>query len=526
VSRFLAARTPVLLAAVLASACGGGEPKVQPRLVVLYATCTLNKSFLGVHGDVRFTPNLDAFAAESVVFQRHQTESGQSGISFASIFSGTQAWVHGIYDHPNSLSDDLYLVTEAFRDAGYDPWFWSGHGMASYALNYGQGVAPDHVFDGNAPPNKREKLWSFLQPENPLMQTLLERLEEDPDYKAFVLCNFTVTHGKYHRQAPEQHYGEFLEHYPDVARGLTLRDLEAAWEIYDRRYEEDGMQRELRMDLQWGYASAVERIGATPEQMEAFQRAIEVTYAADVAFLDRMFGRTIETLESHGLYDQSLIAFTADHGETLWREGTLFKWTHGLQLAPEVLEVPWFLRSPPHGLRPGPYASLTSSTDVYPTLAGLCGIDLEGRGVLGTDLSRALLGETAPPKLPVFSHTTKIGAHMKDDFARWSETRKYFATDDVDRIWVQVREEDMVYQWRNLGDDRWGARVFDLSSDPFEARDLYDEGSPEHAKRVEAVREYKRLLESRFGRASTDAPADSLWMLQQLGYAEGGSDDE
>ncbi len=518
----------LVLVSAATSSCGRSAARPQPRLVVLYATCTLNKAYLGPYDrgeQVDYTPNLDAFAEEAVVFQRHQSESGQSGISFASIFSGTQADRHGVYDHPNPLSDELYLVTEAFRDAGYEPWFWSGHQMASADLGYGQGVPPERVFDGTRAPRKREKLWSFLQPENPLMQQLLAKLEADPEYRAFVLCNFTVTHGKYHRQVPDHAYDAFLAQHPGPAGGLTRDDLEDAWAIYDTKYVEDGKERQLRFDLQWGYDAAVERLGATPAEMEAFHRAIEVTYMADVAFLDGMFGRTLDALRERGLLDTSLIAFTADHGETLYREDTLFKYTHGLQLAPEVLEVPFLVRSPLHGLTPGAYEPVTRSIDVYPTLAGLCGIDLEGRGVQGVDLSAALLGEESPPALLAYSHTTKIGAHMQPDFARWSQTRRFFATDDVDRIWTRVREDDVVHKWRNLGDDRWGTEVFDLAVDPHEARDLFDPEDERQREVTALLRAYKERLVENFRQG--DAPEDALERLGDMGYAdvEGAGDD-
>ena len=488
-----------------------GSPPEEPRLVVLYATCTLNRDTIAPYAEVSYTPNLDAFARESVVFRNHQSESGQSGIAFASIFSGTQADVHGIYNHPTRLKDELYLVTEAFRDAGYDPWFFSGQVMASHDLNYGQGVPEDQVFVAS-PPRKREKVWSFLQPGNPLTEKLLERLRADPEYRAFVLCNFTVTHGKYHRQIPRAEYDAFLARYPEHAAGLSREDLEEAWAFYD----------EHRFELQWGYRDLVQRLGKTPEEMERFTRAIDVTYRADVAYLDRMFGATLELLRGEGLLEESAIAFTADHGETFNRPETLFKWTHGLQLAPEVLSVPWLLRAPGRGLVVGDYPGTTRSIDVFPTLAGVCGIDLEGRGVLGTDLSGVLRGEDDPPDLLALSHTTKVGAHRVKDFSTWAETRRFFATDDVERIWVRARSGDGVVKWRNLGDDVWGVEVFDLASDPGEALNLHDPKDPEQAQLVELLKAYKARLEAGFRGEDADVPADALERLQSLGYVEGG----
>src|SRR4029434_9290314 len=63
---------PVALAALVAAllpftACRASPPR--PRLVLLYATCTLNRDHVAPYGkDARYTPHLSAFARESVVF--------------------------------------------------------------------------------------------------------------------------------------------------------------------------------------------------------------------------------------------------------------------------------------------------------------------------------------------------------------------------------------------------------------------------------------------------------------------------
>jgi arylsulfatase A-like enzyme len=503
---------PVL---VLISACGGsGADRLSPRLVVLYATCTMNRSYLGAYDDsVTTTPNLDAFAENGVVFRRHQSESGQSGISFASIFSGTQAYAHGVYTHPNRLPDDLYLITEAFQAAGYEPFFWSGHPMAAYELNYAQGVPPENVYDPQDASRggklgRRARKLAFLQKDDEIFQGVMKRLEEDPDYKAFLLVSFTVTHGLYHRQVPTPVYREFVKNRPDAAEGLTMADLEAAWEVYT----------EHRFDLQWDFPGALRTIDPTPEQLDALVKALRVTYRADVAWLDNMFGATMRRIEEAGLLDDSLIAFTADHGETLYREGTLFKWTHGLQLAPEVLEVPLVIRA--QGIAPGDYDQVTRSIDVFPTLAGLCGIDLVGRGVQGDDLSAEILGEEPREERLAYSHTTTIGPLHEEDFRSWELASRFWGSTDPELIWVRVRDGDRVWKWRNLDGTTWGPQAFDLAADPWEERDLFDPDDPEDAAMLQRLKAYKGLLVERFGETTSDLPEDAEARLQDLGYIE------
>jgi arylsulfatase A-like enzyme len=89
-----------------------------PRLILLYAPCTVSRSYLAPYAsDVAYTPQLAAFARESVVFERHQSEAALSGIAYASIFAGSDVTRHRVYSHPRRLSGDVYHIAEAFTDA-------------------------------------------------------------------------------------------------------------------------------------------------------------------------------------------------------------------------------------------------------------------------------------------------------------------------------------------------------------------------------------------------------------------------
>jgi arylsulfatase A-like enzyme len=516
-----------LLASSLLGACGvtSSEPAPpRPRLVVLYASCTLNTNFLGPYGRrpasgntgiegveaIRFTPSLDRLAREGVVFERHQTEAAQSGIAFASIFTGTQADVHGIYYHPNELADGLTTITEAFAEAGYEPWFWSGHEMASYDLNYGQGVAADHVSTAQGARKRAQKL-AFLQPGDPQLEAVLTRLAREPDYRAFLLVNFTVTHGAYGRQLPAGVFDAFLEHFPEVARRTTRAELERWWKVYEAN----------RLGLQWDFPRTVAHLGLSEDDVVQLARALEVTYAADVWGLDTLVGNTLAELERRGLLDATLFAFTADHGEVLHRPGALYHWTHDLGLAPEELAVPWIVRAPALGLAPRRYAGVTCSIDVFPTLAGLCAIDVAGRGPLGRDLSAELrAGREAPPEI-AWSHTTAIGPDHVEEFKRWELAGRFFGTTDVNRIWVRARDGDRVFKLRNLDGERWGTQLFNLAQDPWEEHDLFDAADPAHVEMARRLEEYKQRLVRAFGSARLQAPADAVERLKDMGYVGG-----
>ena len=431
-------RTRVATALLLgALACGCAEgpgtsrpERPAPRLVLLYATCTLNKDFLSPYREeVRFTPHVQAFADEGVLFRRHVTEAGVSGIAYASLLAGAQADRHGAYNHPKILSEQLHLLPEAFADAGYDTFFWNCHPMTAPELNYAQGVADDHIVPPGGPKgNLKPVVRNMLHGGDEAFQGILDRLKSDPEYRALVIVDFTVTHAAYTRQVHRGNVRDFIEANPEFGPVLPVKRHQRLVQLYE----------DYRLPLQWNFPFESERLNFEPKDVEELAGTLEATYAATVALLDSLFGRTVETLRAEGLLDQSLVALTADHGEVLYRDNALFQWTHGLQLAAEELTVPWILRGP--GLSPGAYEGVTRSIDVYPTLAGLCGVEL-GRGtqVTGTDLAPALLGEAPPPELLSFSHTKVLGDVLLEEFRPWEHVSRFYPRSDPELMWTSVR---------------------------------------------------------------------------------------
>lgn len=486
-SMVLSLRRHVTLVILLAAFLGAvgcraerGEPG-EPRLVVLYATCTLSRHYLGPYNpDVPFTPALDAFAEEGTVFSRHMTESGQSGVAFASLFSGTQADRHGVYRHPSWLGDESLLIAEAFAERGYDTYFWSGHPMAGADINYGQGVPPEHVY--TRPHDDTD--WASLTADDAEFGAILDRLQRDDSYRAFVQVLFTLTHAPYTDIDPRD-LADFQREFPDHWPSFTEEDA-ARFRHRDRRQ---------RQRLEKDFPAVARERGWSNEDIRGLARFLEGYYKASVHAFDTRFGRLVQAIREAGLQDQSLIAFTADHGETLWRDHTLFKWSHGLQLSPDVVQVPLIVRLP--GQRGVPvYPGVSRSIDVHPTLLGLAGLPLkEGGRVEGVDLSAAVLGHEPAPPLRAFSHTMPLNPQRVSAFRGWLAGRIYPST-DVRLMWVAVRDHDTFLRRRRSEAGQWITEAFDLAADPGAARDVFDPDLPLHRDLAREVEAYKlRLVE-------------------------------
>jgi arylsulfatase A-like enzyme len=108
--------------------------------------------------------------------------------------------------------------------------------------------------------------------------------------------------------------------------------------------------------------------------------------AAQVHRVDACLGSFIVYLKSSGLFDDSIIILTADHGDSLGEEG---RWGHNYGGFPEIFRIPIILYLPPD-MRTEWSADLTAvsfATDIAPTLYALLGHGIGSRErVLGASL--------------------------------------------------------------------------------------------------------------------------------------------
>src|SRR6185436_9791937 len=140
--------------------------------------------------------------------------------------------------------------------------------------------------------------------------------------KAFVMVNIIVTHSPY-RAAP---LPAFLKRYPQEAPPAV-----APSEIW--KYAT--LYRNNHLALSEGFPDTVKRLGLSEEDITKMASVVERLYRSNVADLDTVFGQVVDAIRSRGLLPESLIVFTADHGEALYRANVPFKWAHSGQLAPE-----------------------------------------------------------------------------------------------------------------------------------------------------------------------------------------------
>ena len=475
-----------------------------PRLVILYAPCTISKSFLSPYNpSITNTPHHERFADGAAVFTKHQTECGESGVAYASIFTGGQAHHHGIFRHPSTMDLKVPLITEAFVANGWDVHFFGRHHMASYKLNYAQGTPPEHSYNKYLTGNDQK----FLE--------ILFRLRNNPNLRVFILTNFTITHYPY-MQNGDVRYEDHRETALAMAKakGLAADEFERYRKIY--------MENTWNFVFKW--QQTLERCGLKDEEIPAFVKSVETLYGVAMAIHDRLLGGVFETLEKSGLIDESLVVNTADHGEYMYNESELFHFAHGNQLSQASHAVPLIIKGA--GVKPGRYDFVTRSIDVFPTIAGLCGLSIpEEMKPVGADLSAVITSGEKAPSLTAFSHTM-LKLQGKDFSGTLYE--KLLPTGGPEHMQVSVREDDMIYMIAKTDPahpDSYQPVAYDLSADPLGCKNIFDASNKQHQAEMKRLREYKESLVSacHLWSANESSPEDvdeKLEALRQMGYIQ------
>jgi arylsulfatase A-like enzyme len=115
-------------------------------------------------------------------------------------------------------------------------------------------------------------------------------------------------------------------------------------------------------------------------------------YDGAVAYMDAAIQTILNTLETLGILDETIVVVNSDHGETLYDHDCWFD-HHGIY--DNVLHVPLIIRYParlPAGKR---YSGYNRHQDLLPTLLELAGITPENLSFDGQSLMKMVRGETA-----------------------------------------------------------------------------------------------------------------------------------
>lgn len=348
ISGSLAAAIVFLLGAGICGGCGQTWSAPETPRVLLISVDTLRADFLGVYNPDRpITPNLDQFAADSVVFTNATSQAATTLISHTSIFDGLYPFTHKTTTHAVPVSTPE-LPFRRMLDAGMTVSAIYSPGQLNPKTLRNQPFTSSERLSKIGPRGDRHEL-----PD--LERKSFKWLKAHADQPFLLFLHTYEVHCPYTPPEPyRSRYAGWYQGTVDPRGKCGIRDYSQM------------------------------RLTATD------YRFLSDLYAGSVAYFDDFFGRLIEELKDLGLYDKTLIVFTSDHGESFGEHGHV---GHG-KLWWVDLHVPLIIRFP--GLEPNRVDRPVETVDIMPTLFAALGLEAPYR-FQGRSLLPDLLGENDSP---------------------------------------------------------------------------------------------------------------------------------
>lgn len=218
-------------------------------------------------------------------------------------------------------------------------------------------------------------------------------------------------------------------------------------------------------------------------------------YDGEISYADSWIGELLGDLERRGIFENTLIVLTADHGEEFYDHGG---WGHGQSLFQELLHVPLIMSGPrilPGGGQRIPH--VVRHIDILPTILEVCGIPVP-EAVDGSSLLPILQGEEPPlPSRAVMSEVY-YGGHC----ARA----------------LRDGPEKVIYAEKG-GDER--LLLFDLEWDPGEAENLTEREGGRARALLTRLEEFHRAAAERAAAGYTvTIDEETRERLKALGYVQ------
>jgi arylsulfatase A-like enzyme len=378
--------------------------------IIFILTDQQRLSAVGCYGNTPCqTPHINALTQEGIRFERAYTACPLCSPSRASIITGKYPHSHGITtnihemgcnvselaDHPQLLSRRLqkvgynigfngkwHLGTDLDRDpithlpnkpslpknVGFDGWNYPGHGGGGHHYPEYQEYLHQNNWVHQVKPwsEKTRPIFSAGELVGPLESTmayflvdqtisLIDKFRKE-DKPFFLWHNFWGPHIPYYVTA------EWLDYY----RSIEI----PPWPNYHWPSRQISGPHQMKIHphyelLTWDDWATIIRY-----------------YYAYASMIDGQIGRLIGYLKRMGLYDNTIIIFAADHGETLGSHGGLYDkgWHH----FEETHHIPFVIRVPK--TNPAIKRELVSLLDLYPTILDYAGGQIDSNLIHGRSL--------------------------------------------------------------------------------------------------------------------------------------------
>lgn len=421
----------------------------KPNILFVMAD-QLAARYLPFHGHPLVqTPHLSRLAAEGVVFENAYSSSPLCAPARATVMNGLLPSRTGVYDNAAEFPSAIptwahYLRKEGYKTCLSGKMHFVGpdqlHGLEErlttdiYPADYGW--TPDWRLRQERIDWWYHNMTSVLQPG---IAEITNQLEFDDDV-AFQAMRKIYDHARFDADKPLALMASFTHpHDPYAAR-------KKFWNLY--RDEDIDMPCTARMSKQEldSHSQRLYEMSAMDDYTvsEADVRAARHGYYANISYVDSLVGQLLDTLEKTGMLDNTVLVFTADHGDFLGERGLWYKMSF---LEPSA-HVPMLIWSKGR-FKPRRVAEPVTLADILPTLAEM------GQGA-GPTLARAIDGRSLVPLCN--------GAAEDPNHTAWGE---YLAEGAIAPLYMLRRGP-----WKFIHSPVDTDQLFNIDDDPEEQTNL------------------------------------------------------
>ena len=342
-------------------------------------------------------PTIDKISRNAVVFEDAYSTTNSTDISLTSIMTGYYPATHGIRAHgagiPREFIADftakrIRTLPEYLRDAGYRTygidWLGRWHtrgfdfylGLEKKTTTGGMGertsspsrlaknilrrvtkALPDSITHSRKLSSLRRRYMDLLSPilGSRLTERAIATLKQNGDKPFFMLIHYWDTHIPY--RTTDEIYEEFKP--SDIDSSPTLEEISRNWLPVRRRT----------------YLNYARILGIrTVAEMKAL-------YDAAIRYVDNNLQKLFTFMQDAGIYDNTLIIITSDHGESLDEHGVYF--AHHTLYDPTIHVPLIIVNLNEKGKR---VKGFVQHVDLVPTILETLGMDVKIKNLDGTSL--------------------------------------------------------------------------------------------------------------------------------------------
>jgi choline-sulfatase len=428
----------------------GMTPKSKPNILLIEADqmAAFPLSFCDPQGQA-LTPNLDALAADGVVFQNAYCNSPLCCPSRASMFTGRQPSGHEVWGNGSEFASDMPTMMHFLRSAGY-------RCVVSGKCHF-VGADQLHGFDRRLTTDMYPSNFDWTIDWRPQVEhrpgTSVRKLEvsgpcrtnnqilydSEVQFRAVEFLRYEALNAP---QSPFFLHVSYTQPHDSYQSTAMYLDRYKGTEIKEPQLSDEPVPNPVTDSLKIHHG--IDRYPPDQERVRESRRA----YYAMISHLDDFVGEIVEELKHLKLYDETIIIFTSDHGDMMGERGMWFKRT----FYEHSIKVPLLFHAPSR-FKPARVDEIVTLADLCPTLADIGGAKAASDRFGSTD-------------------SDSFASLLTGEATGWRNTAlcEYFGP-GVEEPWFAIRKGKYKYVFiRNFG-----SLLFDVKEDPGERKNLIDD---------------------------------------------------